>query len=152
MPNCQNPECQKEIPENRKYCNENCLKRYFELKKEQRQQKSSEYKNEHEQGIQTDALLGTNSEWVGQDRAKNTMNIILKICIELCPRAKDALIAYLRYRTGLSWRKIEEDYFRTLSKIGALRVDSENVVTVTEFGKELSTKRFPDEGATNGTA
>lgn|SRR3972149_5064107 len=31
---CKNPECQKEIPEEKKYCNEECLKRFLELKKE----------------------------------------------------------------------------------------------------------------------
>lgn len=34
MNRCKNPECQKEIEENRIYCNEQCLKRFLELKKE----------------------------------------------------------------------------------------------------------------------
>lgn len=34
MSRCGNPECQKEIPDNKKYCNEQCLTRHIELKKE----------------------------------------------------------------------------------------------------------------------
>lgn len=34
MNKCQNPECQKEISENKKYCNEECLKKHLEIKKE----------------------------------------------------------------------------------------------------------------------
>jgi len=33
MNKCRNPECQKEIPENKKYCNEECLKKHIEIKK-----------------------------------------------------------------------------------------------------------------------
>ena len=31
---CKNPECQKEIPEEKTYCGEECIKRFLELKKE----------------------------------------------------------------------------------------------------------------------
>jgi hypothetical protein len=34
MKNCLNPECNKEINDDKKYCNENCLKRHLELKKQ----------------------------------------------------------------------------------------------------------------------
>jgi len=44
MKKCKNPECQKEIPETKIYCNEECIKRYLELKKgfinPEKQQKS----------------------------------------------------------------------------------------------------------------
>jgi len=33
MPECGNPECRKEIPEGRAYCNEECLKQYYESKR-----------------------------------------------------------------------------------------------------------------------
>jgi hypothetical protein len=31
---CQNPECSKEVLEGKKYCNQDCLKRHLEIKKE----------------------------------------------------------------------------------------------------------------------
>ena len=34
MPYCRNPECGKEIPEGKNYCNQECLKRHLELKNE----------------------------------------------------------------------------------------------------------------------
>lgn len=126
MPTCRNPECGKEIQEGKNYCDENCLRRHMELKKSKRQKPNNIAK-----------LSRTNSEWVGQDRARNTMNTMLKICIEMCPVEKETLIAHMRYRTGLHWRKIEEDYFRTLWKINAVAIDSNNLVTVTELGKTL---------------
>ena len=35
MNKCRNPECNKEIPDNLNYCNEQCLRRHLEIKKEQ---------------------------------------------------------------------------------------------------------------------
>ena len=34
MNKCKNPECQKEIEDNKNYCNEECLRKYLEIKKE----------------------------------------------------------------------------------------------------------------------
>jgi hypothetical protein len=36
MKKCQNPECQKEIPENKAYCNEECLRRAIKLRRQKR--------------------------------------------------------------------------------------------------------------------
>jgi hypothetical protein len=36
MNKCKNPECQKEIQDNQNYCSEQCVKRYIEIKKEQK--------------------------------------------------------------------------------------------------------------------
>ncbi|MHA2112325.1 MAG: hypothetical protein ACW98W_12655 [Candidatus Hodarchaeales archaeon] len=138
MPNCLNPECQKELPDGKYCCDEICSQRYFELKRTNRQNPSKNKKKpDRTADIDNRRLFGSTSEWVGQDRARNTMNTILKICLDLCPAKKEILIAHMRYRTGLSWRKIEEDYFRTLCKIGAIHVDGNNLVTVTELGKTL---------------
>ena len=37
-----NPECGKEIPEDKAYCDENCLKRHLEIKKEVRRKQASD--------------------------------------------------------------------------------------------------------------
>jgi len=36
MPKCKNPECGKEVPEDHNFCNEECLKRFYQLQKEER--------------------------------------------------------------------------------------------------------------------
>jgi hypothetical protein len=37
MVKCQNPDCQKEIAEDKKYCNEYCLRKHLELRKKSQQ-------------------------------------------------------------------------------------------------------------------
>lgn len=41
MNNCKNPECNKEIPDDKKYCSELCLKRHLEIKKREKREKKS---------------------------------------------------------------------------------------------------------------
>ena len=36
MKKCRNPDCQEEIPDNLAYCNETCLRRHIEIKKQER--------------------------------------------------------------------------------------------------------------------
>jgi hypothetical protein len=56
---CRNPECKKEIPDNLTYCNEGCLRRYIEIKKEA---KASEEVNNFELDPQLETKL-TNTQW-----------------------------------------------------------------------------------------
>ncbi len=42
MNTCKNPECRKEIPDNLAYCNEACLRRHMEIKKEEKSAKTLE--------------------------------------------------------------------------------------------------------------
>jgi len=41
MNKCKNPECGKEISDNLAYCNESCLRRHFEIKKEKKLAKNN---------------------------------------------------------------------------------------------------------------
>lgn len=59
MNKCQNPECGKEIPDNLEYCNEACLRRHIEIKKET---KTSVNSNNPELDPQLEAKL-TNTQW-----------------------------------------------------------------------------------------
>jgi hypothetical protein len=45
MNKCKNPECRKEIDENRNYCNEDCLRRHQAIKKEYIENVKKEEKN-----------------------------------------------------------------------------------------------------------
>lgn len=40
MPKCMNPECGKDIPDGKNYCNEHCLDRHIELRKAKLQKKA----------------------------------------------------------------------------------------------------------------
>jgi len=42
MNTCQNPECNKELPEGKKYCGEECIKRHLEIKREARTKTTKE--------------------------------------------------------------------------------------------------------------
>ena len=37
MPICKNPECEKEIPKNMNYCDEQCIRRHIEIKKQEKE-------------------------------------------------------------------------------------------------------------------
>jgi hypothetical protein len=101
VPKCQNPECQKEVPEGKNYCNEKCLKRHLELKKPK--------------------LVSEESLWLGQDRRKRAMETILKLAKEHCPMPYKKFACIVSYRTGLSLRKITDDYLEVLLELGLLK-------------------------------
>jgi len=120
MPKCRNPECGKEIREGFNYCDENCLKRYMELKKSKQPKTESREKLTSEEDI-----------WLGQGRRKRAMETILKLAKELCPIPYKRFVCIVSYRTGLSYRKITDDYLEVLLGIELLK-RNENVLTVAE--------------------
>jgi hypothetical protein len=101
MPTCQNPECQKEVSEGKKYCGETCFKRHLELKKPK--------------------LASEENLWLGQDRRKRAMETILKLARELCPMPYKQFACIVSYRTGLSLRKITDDYLEVLLELSLLK-------------------------------
>jgi hypothetical protein len=103
MNTCRNPECGKEIDEGKKYCDEKCLKRHIELKKP---------KLDSEENL-----------WLGQDRRKRAMETILKLAKELCPISYKQFACVVSYRTGLSLRKITDDYLEVLLELGLLKLN-----------------------------
>jgi hypothetical protein len=101
MPKCQNPECGKDVSEGKKYCDETCIKRHLELKKPK--------------------LASEENLWLGQDRRKRAMETILKLAKELCPIPFKKFACVVSYRTGLSLRKITDDYLEVLLELGLLK-------------------------------
>jgi hypothetical protein len=120
MPKCRNPECGKDIPKGLTYCNEDCLRRHIELKKERPQ----ELKN----GVK---LTSEEDLWLGQGRRKRAMETILKLAKELCPIAYKQFACLVSYRIGLSLRKITDDYLEVLLEIGLLK-RNDNILTIGE--------------------
>jgi predicted nucleic acid-binding Zn ribbon protein len=120
MPKCRNPECGKEIPKGSNYCSEDCLRRHLQLKKSKQQKTENGEKLTSEEDI-----------WLGQGRRKRAMETILKLAKELCPIPYKRFVCIVSYRTGLSYRKIADDYLEVLLEIGLLK-RNENILTVAE--------------------
>ena len=115
MPICKNPECRKEIPEGRAYCDENCLKRHLELKNARGETN----------------LTQEDEIWLGQRRRKHAMDIILRLAKELCPISYRKFVSMVSYRTGLSRRKVADDYLIVLLDVGILELN-EGLLSVME--------------------
>jgi hypothetical protein len=107
MTKCQNPECQKEVAEGKKYCDETCLRRHRELERPK--------------------LASEENLWLGQDRRKRAMETILKLARELCPKPYKKFACIVSYRTGLSLRKITDDYLEVLLELGLLERKENNL-------------------------
>jgi len=126
MPTCRNPECGKQAPEGSNYCGEECLRRHIELKKSKQQQTKSGEKLTSEEDL-----------WLGQARRKRAQETILKLAKELCPIPYKRFACLVSYRTGLSYRKITDDYLEVLLEIGLLK-RNENILTMGETETEFS--------------
>jgi hypothetical protein len=69
------------------------------------------------------SLFGEEEDiWLGQRRRKRAMEIILKLAKDVCPLSVSKFVSYVSYRTGLSRRKVSDDYLETLLDIGLLEV------------------------------
>ena len=114
MPICGNPECNKKLPEGRAYCNEECLRRYFALK-------SSKRGN----------LRAEEDIWRGTSRRRQTMDTISRLANELLPMSEKKWVSMISYRTGLSRRKVADDYLVVLIDVGIIELRS-GVLSVVE--------------------
>ena len=115
MPICENPECGKEVPEDHAYCDGDCLKRHLEIK-ETRGSLSLEY----EEDI-----------WLGQRRRRRAMDIISRLAKDLCPLSHRKFVSLVSYRTGLSPRKVADDYLEILLDVRILEI-KEGILQVVE--------------------
>jgi hypothetical protein len=102
MKKCQNPECRKELPEGKTYCDENCLRRHQEIKK-------------------LTKLSIDEEEWLGQGRRKRAVEKMMNLAKELLPMPYKRFACTVSYRTGLSLRKVTDDYLEVLIELGFLR-------------------------------
>jgi hypothetical protein len=109
MNRCKNPKCRKEIPEGMSYCSEDCLRRHLEIKKEDRTSENNKNSLKNEVDI-----------WQGQERRKRAMETIKKLAQELFPMEYDKFACIVSYRTGLSLRKITDEYLKILLTVGII--------------------------------
>ena len=108
MPVCGNPECQKEIPEDRTHCNKECFERDYELRRLAREKTN---------------LTQEDRIWPGTRKRDQQMETITRLAKELCPASYKKLISFVSYRTGLTPRKVREDYVEVLIDVGILKLD-----------------------------
>jgi len=120
MNTCRNPTCRKEIPDGMAYCGEECLRRHIEIKKET---KTSENKRTN--------LKNEVDIWQGQERRKRAMETIKNLAQELFPMEYDKFACIVSYRTGLSLRKITDEYLKILLTVGIIERNS-NTLTLSK--------------------
>jgi len=58
--------------------------------------------------------------WLGQGRRRRAMDIISRLAKELCPMSYRKFVSMVSYRTGLSRRKVADDYIVVLLDVGIL--------------------------------
>ena len=106
MPICRNPECPKGIPDDRTHCDKVCFDRDHELRRLART------------GLD---LTLEDDVWLGQRRRRRAMEIVTRLAKEMCPISQGKFVSAVSYRTGLSRRKISDDYLVVLLDVGILR-------------------------------
>lgn len=108
MNKCRN--CGKQIPDTLAYCGEECLRRHLEIKKEAKNSENNKNSLKNEVDI-----------WQGQERRKRAMETIKKLAKELFPMEYDKFACIVSYRTGLSLRKITDEYLKILLTVGIIK-------------------------------
>ena len=102
MPNkqfCRNPACNKAIADNMNYCSEECLREH--------QMSKGKSKVENKKVVNNNDNFNI---WMGQKRRKVAFSIIQELCKEIAPISFKKFCCEVAYRTGLSLRKISDDY------------------------------------------
>ena len=64
--------------------------------------------------------LAQDDIWLGQGRRRRAMEIISRLAKELCPMPYRKFVSMVSYRTGLSRRKVADDYIVVLLDVGIL--------------------------------
>jgi hypothetical protein len=109
MNTCRNPECGKEIPDNMHYCNENCLRRHQEMKRQEREQAKANtdnaLPNQTDENKQIDPNEGTKSKTVLKNKAlqlistypdgKTLKQYASRLCWDISASFRTALEGYI---------------------------------------------------------
>jgi len=135
MPKCRNPECGKDLPKGMAYCGEDCLRQHLELRKEKGIDSAEEESNSQE------------TQWLGQERRKRAMDVILLSAYKFGSMGYDQFASKMSYETGLSLRKITDDYLRVLTNMGFLSRNGNDLkITSRGIGEAKRKNLISDEG------
>lgn len=66
-------------------------------------------------------LKNESDVWLGQERRKRAMETVKRIAKELLPMEYNKFSCIISYRTGLSLRKITDEYLKILIEIGFIK-------------------------------
>ena len=100
--------CGKSLPRDSKldFCSKECMEKYKEKRVETFTLTKTDKKDEY---------------WVGQRRRKRVVEIIIEIAKQNCPMSIKKFASLVSYKTGLSLRKIRDDYLEVLLDVGILK-------------------------------
>ena len=98
----------KEIPEDRTHCDKTCFDRDYELRKHA----SGEF-----------YIAPEDKLWPGTRKRMQQMDTISRLAKEMCPISYRKFISAAAYSTGLTPRKMREDYVEVLLGVGILRLN-----------------------------
>lgn len=113
---CRNPKCNKKIPENMAYCGQDCLQEHIKINKE--------VEKSNELNVNT----GSGNIWLGQTRRKVAFKILEELVKELSPMDYKTFICHASYKTGLSLRKISDDYLEILLNTGIVVMNGNTIL------------------------
>jgi hypothetical protein len=115
MNTCKNPECLKEIPENLNYCNEDCLRRHIEIKREAKSKPQiEEYPRRNGKNTEPTVNTGTENKSLLQEQALRFMKTYPK---DRTPRQYARLLCW---DIRVSQRTAMESYIEPMIAHGIL--------------------------------
>lgn len=125
MPICQNPECAKELPEGQNYCNEECLKKAIELRKQ----------SKHEKIDVADASIEDVLKFMGIEKANFTKDVayrhwalFVKFIKDYSGESWDKFVRpRLRSYIGINYRYLSE-FLECCLSWGTVKLEDGNVV------------------------
>jgi hypothetical protein len=131
MPQCQNPECGKEIPEGKKFCNEICHRRYYELKGEKQKKPLIKPNLNYESDPQVEAVLkhiGIEKQNFSKSIAYTHWERFIKFIMENSGKNwNDFIKPRLRSYIGIDNRYLE-DFLKSCLAWDIVRLDNGNLI------------------------
>ena len=105
MNKCKNPECGKTIPDNLNYCNEDCLRRHIEIKKEAKNKPRTEEYPKKQNNTETTVNTGTGNKRLLQEQAlrfiknypknQTAKDYACLLCWDICVSQRTAMEGYI---------------------------------------------------------
>jgi predicted nucleic acid-binding Zn ribbon protein len=128
---CQNPECGKEIANNRKFCDEKCHRRYFELKGEKQSKPITKTLVLYQSNPQVEAVLkyiGIEKQNISKSIAYTHWERFVRFCMENSGKSwNDSIKPRLRSYIGVDSRYLE-DYLKACIAWGVVKLEDGNLI------------------------
>lgn len=119
MHKCKNPECNKEIPDNHKYCSQDCLKRAIEIRKEQKGK--TEEISQDKAITEVIRFLGRDKD-IKADYRQDHLSKILNYLHQQQTEELKLTLSKLALFVGIDYTHIKRNYVDGLVAFGILEV------------------------------